>query len=167
MATLLLEGNCASSGSRLFIRRKIPELREEIARREAEARNHGNHESIVSAQDRHTESETLHTGPKIYGGYPSTDNPQTQKHEARMGQLSRRSSLQKLGDSDLINELTEMITGERGTKFRATAPSTVWREIYQTYEELPDTTHGLYVPLTLTRRNTIIDAVLEAEKHNK
>ncbi len=141
--------NPHSNSAKAFLRRKIREIRDsrisEIGSTKAA--------QTKKARPIQPEPETK-TRPKVYGGQPRNDNPQTRATEAKFAEQERRRTLESRPDSELLDLAGKKLFLEPGELLKFKAP------------DLHEALRIQYLRWhpSRSRKADLIDMILKAEK---
>jgi hypothetical protein len=144
--------NPASKSARIFLRKKIMELREAKL---AESRNKNLMTNQSVDQGAAGSIEPKH---KVYGGYAKDDNPQTQEKKFRFELSASNAKLRKEEDSTLVIMLSEIYRGDSSALFRKSIDPDRLNDIGRFLEGLKAR------PLSFSKRNKIIRIILDANR---
>lgn len=146
---------------RKILRRKVSEVRKTLLATEAERKR----QEVASEEQRahavarqRLRSEADRIEQKIYGGYSSTDNPQTRARDARFTTAQRRRDLQRKTGTELRDIVYEMTVLAKGTELRE-KDSELCMEMRQLYYGTP----AIDSLFTVGVKNELIEAILKAE----
>ena len=146
---------------RKILRRKVSEVRKTL---QATATERKRQEAAAEEQRAHAaarqrlRSEADRIEQKIYGGYSSTDNPQTRAIDARFATAQRRRELERQSGTDLRDIIYNMTILTNGSRLRMKDADFVL-ELRQLYYGTPI----IDSLITVRVKNELIDSILKAE----
>jgi hypothetical protein len=139
-----------------LLRQAIPKRREilanqEMARKKQEAKwgDQRAHQALEHEVEQYR---------RLFGGYSSTDNPQTRARAARFAKENRRLELERKSGTDLRDIVYDLTVLTNGAELHSKDPE-LYRRMRQLYSGIP-----IFDSLfTLRVKNELIEVILKAE----